>query len=340
MAEWRLESWTRSGSRNAILPFRNLQGEFWRNKPKQVRFELPLYHPLVTRANVDPGKSEIKLVRDNTVVYTGVLWNATAGSSDRKLTCDSESLESYLWQRVLTQDLRYSAVAGGVVMWDLINRAQTGTDANLFITQGTIQAAPTRTISFLKNDLLVFGDIVTDFANDADTGFDWEIDQNRQLQVYSPRPATASRSKLLWGGAIVSYSVQVQGKYEANSIWVAGHEAVRSSNLLDTAKRAEYGLRDFTDTNDSMRTIAAANDYAQRLLDLRRDVRETPQLVIKPGTVNPFDGDIWPGQTAPVVISDGWTQFNETMRCDGFQFTVGKHGTETIVLYMNDLREV
>lgn len=335
-----MESWTRGGQYLATLPYRNMQGEFWWNQPKQLRFELPLHHPAITRTNVDPGKTEIRLFRDNVHKYTGPLWNATASSHDAKITCDSMSLESYLQVRRNDQDLRYSAQGGHLIMWDLINRAQTGTDAALGFVQGTLQAAPNRTISYLKNDTKMFDELTNDLAADTDTGFDWEIDHLRRLQIYYPRPSSVSKARLEWGGVVTGYSVQVQGLYEANNIVVKGDEKIMSTVVVDTAKRAEYGLRQYTEQNSGMKTVAAANDYASRLLRLRRDVRETPQVALRSPVVNPFDGDIYMGQTAPVIIDDGWTQFNEIMRCDGFQFTIGKHGSEIIVLYMTDLREV
>lgn len=340
MADFRLEARTRTGSYLATLPFRNLQGEFWRNRAKQIRFELPLHHPVVTRTNVDPGKTELQLFRNNTRIYTGVLWNVTASSGDAQLSCDSESLESYLEKRRIDADLRYSAQPGGNIAWDLVNRAQTGTDAALGFTSGTIQVVPNRTVSYLRSELLYYYDVVTELADDSQSGFDWEIDDQRRLQIYYPRPQTASRSKLIYGGVVTGYSLQVQGKYAANDVVIRGDEAIRSTTLIDTTRRAQYGLRQYGERNSNLKTIAVANDYAQRILNLRRDVRQTPQVSLRTQDLNPFEGDIWFGQTASVVINDDWTQYNQTMRCEGFQLTIGKHGNETIILYMTDMREV
>jgi hypothetical protein len=340
MAEWRMESWTRAGSYLATLPARNLQGEIWYSKPKQLRFELPLYHPAITRTNIDPGKTELRLFRDNVHRLTMVLWDATASSGDGKLSCSAESLESYLEMRRVDQDLRYSAAPGSAIIWDLINRAQTGTDAALGFVQGTLQTAPNRTVSYLKDDLNMYSDIIAELADNSSLGFDWEIDHLRRLQVYYPRPQVQSRARLEWGGVVTGYSIQVQGKYGRNNIIVKGDEAIRSSAVIDTAKRAEYGLRQYADSNTGLTTVTAANEAATRLLNLRRSVRETPQIALKTALVNPWDGDIWMGQLAPLIINDGWSQFNQSMRCEGFQFSIGKHGSETIVLYMSDLREV
>lgn len=339
MATYYMEARTRSGVYLGTLPFRNLQGEFWRNRPKQLRWDLPLYHPNVTRTSVDPGATEIWLLRNDVKVFVGPLWDATASSDERKITCSAESVESYLSLRRITNDLRYTGNRGATA-WDLINRAQTGTDAGLGIIQGTINTTPSLTTSYLKNDGTVILDAIDGLSNDSDTGFDWEIDVNRAFQVYYPRPAVASRVRLEWGGAIHRYSVQVMGKWEANDIFVKGKDKLRSQPVIDTAKRAYYGLRQRVESNTNITAQVQLNNYAQRLLSLHRDPREIPQVGLRTSSVNPFEGDIWYGQTAPVVIDDGWVTYDQTMRCDGFQLTVGKNGSEIFTLYMSDLRDV
>lgn len=339
VASFRLESHLRDGTYLATLPYRNIQGEWWRNKPKQLRFELPLYHPAVTRSNVDPGKTEIQLFRNNTKIFTGPLWDVTASSGDAKLSCTCEGLESYLGLRRLDSDLRYSNQAGQTIMWDLINRAQTGTDAALYFTQGTLQACPSRSVTYLKSDMNFFDDITSKFADDSTLGFDWEIDVDRKLQIWYPRPQVPSRSRLVYKQSITGYSVQAQGKWEANDIAYQGAEGIRSDPVIDTAKRAEYGLRQLADNDRDVVLAATCTQRAQRLLTLHRDIQETPSITLR-SEVNPFEGDIWFGQTAQVVIDDAWTQYNETMRLDGFQLSVGKQGNESVVLYMTDLREV
>lgn len=338
-ANFRLEARKPDGTYLATLPARNIQGEWWWNKVKQLRFELPLYHNVVTRANVDPGKTEVQLYRNNVKIFTGPLWDVTASSGDAKLSCSCESIESYLDLRRIDTDLRYVSQAGDQVMWDLINRAQTGTDAALYITQGTLQAAPAQTATYLRSDAGFYGDAVSKLADDTSLGFDWEIDADRKLQIYYPRPQVASRSKLVYGQSVTAYSVQVQGKWEANDIVYRGDTGVRSDPVIDTAKRAEYGLRQLADNDNKVKLVATATQRAQRLLSLHRDVRETPSITLR-AEINPFEGDIWMGQTADVIINDYWAQYNQTMRLDGFQLSVGKQGSETVVLYMTDLREV
>lgn len=340
MADFRLEARTRGGSYLATLPVRNIQGEHWYNRPKQLRFELPLNNVNVTRQNLWPGLTEVQLFRNNTRIFTGPLWDATATSSNNTLACAAESIESYLGHRRIMADLRYTGAASATV-WDLINRTQTLTDGGLGITQGTVQVAPNVQVDYLISDGKYLLDCITELAELDASGFDWEINPDRQLNLWYPRPQIASRVKLEYGGAISGYSVQVLGHYEANDIFVKGKDALRSTSpIVDTAKRTEYGLRQLVGSNTGLTMLAQVNDYAQRLLALHRDPKEIPHITLRSTSVNPWDGDIGILQTAQVVIDDGWAQYNQTMRLNGFQYTIGKHGSESFNLYMADLREV
>jgi hypothetical protein len=179
-----------------------------------------------------------------------------------------------------------------------------------------------------------------DDLSGGDAGFDWEITANRVFNEYYPRLSGDARIRLEYGGNVSGYSVQVMGQYEANVVAVKGPNGIMSPTLVDTAKRTEYGLSHYVGSNTQLMSKTLMVGYVDMLLKQRRDARIVPQVSIRSSLVNPFEGDITYGQVAPLVIDDGWTQFNEPMRLSGFQLTVGKHSEETFVLYLNDLREV
>lgn len=339
MATWELQSRDRTGTFLGAIPYRNLQGEWFRNKPDQIRFDIPLYSNDLTRSTFYPGKTEIWALRNGVKQFVGPLWDVTASSQDGVMSCSAEGLESYLQVRRINEDVYFTGRRDQTA-WSLINTAQTGTDAALGITQGSINTTtPTHNIGWKRNDGIMVADAMDTLSGGAQ-GFDWEIDVNRAFNLYYPRPYVASRITLNYPGTILRYSVQIQGKFEANDILVTGDQDVISQPTIDTVKRAEYGLRQYNESNTDLTTQTQVNDYSQQVLRLRRDARETPSFVLDVNYVSPFDGDIWFGQTAPVVISDGWTQYNQTMRLNGFQCTVGKQGNESFNLYMSDLREV
>lgn len=338
MAEYVLESRTRAGTYLATLPFRNLQGEWFRSKPCQLRWEMPYLHPNITPTTFYPGKTEVWLWRDGAKIFVGPAWDASPTSRTKSMSCSAESIDSYLAARRVVADTSFTGVTRANISWSLINSSQALTDGGLGITQGLMATTPAINVEYKATELKYIYDIIDDLAQQAD-GFEWEIDVDRVFNTYV-RALTASRIKLEYGGNITSYSVQVMGKWAANDITVKGFQGALSQPVIDTAKRLEYGLRHYSENNSGLTTQTQLNSFAAQLLKSRRDTRYVPQLSLRSSAVNPFLGDIGFGQTAPILIDDGWVQVNQTMQCAGWQLTVGKHGQETIVLYMQDTREV
>lgn len=548
-ATYVLESRTKSGNFLATLPYRNLQGEFWRNKADQIRFEVPLSHQAITRSTFYPAQHEIWGYRNGIKIFAGPLWDVTASSDNKVLSCSAEGLESYLEGRRLDAPVTYTNSYRESIINDLvINKAQTGTNASLGLTWGldyaqtfdsfyrvadsattlgtldsgqtwtyqegvwgienrnfaynvsqthgptedygsfalvnigsgnmqlevTIRGmyntspapaglagrwvsntlcyvcdydlvshtvriryrngssfttlASSTTYNWVDGDRLKFtlteqvgetgvtlqglvNDVVKvttshtaagrpsqsqgiaglyqdfgtgvnppgarfdNFSGSSDTasprsplipsltyymgdniyelveslskgtlGFDWEITPDRQFRLYYPRRAYPSQraGALIYPDNIKRYSIQYQGKYEANDILVIGADGINSTPgaYIDSVARSTYGLRQLTETATDLETQSQVDDYAAYLLKVHKNVKEIPQVSLNTDIVNPFNGDIWFGNTANVIINDGWVQYSQTMRLTGFQVTSGKQGNETFVLYMSDLREV
>lgn len=339
MTSWIMQAHSRSGAYLATLPYYNLQGEFFMNKPKQIRFTLPLRHEVVTQASVYPGKTEIHLIRDDRTVYIGPLWNATASSQDNTIMCDSQSLESYLGLRRISADVTKSGPRSEIA-WSLINDSQNKTDGDLGIIKGRVDDAPALTVKYARKEGIIIADAIDEFAKEADSGFDWEIDVARAFNAYYPRIQNRARVNLEYGGNITRYSLQSMGMWEANDILIQGPDDAVSQTTVDTAKRAEFGLRQYVGSNTGAKTKTQLNNYAQDVLNKRRDIRLVPQVSVRTEQVNPFNGDITYGELTHLFIDDHWSQFDEDMRLTGFQVTVGRHGEETFVLYLSDLREV
>lgn len=340
MAEWRMESRSVTGAYLATLPFRNLQGEFFMNKPDQIRWTMPLHGSNINTNQFYPGITEVWLLRDDAKVFVGPVWDANLSTKDNTMNCSAEGLESYLWQLNIISDVEY-ATTFGQMAWNLINTAQGLTGGNYGITNGGLVAggAPSGTVKYAGAEMLVIGDEITNLS-EMSTGFDWEIDVNRAFKEYYPRLSGAANVRLEYGGNVTGYSLQVMGKYEANYVKIQGPDNSISSPSVDTTARGKYGLRMYSESQTGMKSLTQLNGYAALVLKRRAEARVIPQVAVRSQDVNPFVGDITFGEVAPLVIDDEWTQFNQNMRLDGFQLTLGKHGEETFVLYLNDLREV
>jgi len=332
-----MESHSLSGAYLATLPFRNLQGEQFLTKPDQYRWDLPLHHPNITRATFFPGKTEMWLWRNGVKVFAGPVWDATASSQSQTIDCAAEGLESYFDVRRISADVTIVGTLADIA-WQLIADSQAMTDGNLYITRGTTGSTISSTAKYAAKEGMYILDAINDLSASGD--FDFEITADRVFNITCPRGESRAPERLEFGGNVTRYSDTLMGKFEANDILVKGPDTWVSQPTIDTAKRSEYGLRQYVDSNTSLKTQDLLNGYSERILNLRRDPREVPQIGVRSEIVNPLEGHISLGQITRLVIDDGWVQYDQDMRLTGFQVSVEKNASETFVLYLSDLREV
>lgn len=341
-ADYRMETRTKAGAFKAWIPYANLQGEWFMNKPDQIRFDVPIHHPNVSFDTIYPARDEIWLYRNDVVIFAGPLWDMTASSSDGSWTCSAMGLESYLDHRRIDWDYNVSMAAADIG-WDLISRTQALTDGQLNITKGTVPASPTVPVTHTRAQGEMIFDVIDKLAQSTN-GFDWEINSaTRQYNCWVPRKDTFAKAGMWFdkdngGGNLKSYSLQLMGEYAANDVLI--HNDDQYAVAISGTNRPIYGLLQYSDADGSATTGTALAASAQFTRNLRQVPKRIPGVVTDGDTYNPFDGDCWYGDRVPVYISDGSVYYNEDMRCIGMQVSVSKHGSETFVIYLNDLREV
>lgn len=338
MAEYVLESRTKSGTYLATLPFRDLQSEFYYSKTRALRWTMSLTSlNKLTTADIYPAKTEVVLWRNGVKLFTGPLWDMNISTNDHKCTFTAEDISSYFEKRRVVSDATVSGNFGDIA-WNMINASQQLTDGNLYITRGTTASTgPSGSFTPLKHQYL---DDALKTLYEGDNGFDWVVTADRVYNQYYPRIQSRANVRLEYGGNVASYSINIQGKYTANDVVTVGKDKTFSDVLLDTNSRTTYGLMQHVGELTSTDNLVQLNAYNADLLTLRQAPKDIPQLVLRTSSVNPLDGDISYGQVARTVINDGYAQYDRDMRCTGFQLTVNKHGTEKFNLYLNDTREV
>lgn len=343
MADFILRLQYRDGTYIGEPPFFDLQGEFRMNEPDEIRFSLSsidLINYVDPVSQLKEGLTEAILLRDGVPIFTGPIWNITCTSNDKVLKCVAQDISSYLARRNIIAATKFTKKRFAYGAWKLIQNTQALSYGNLGITLGQDALTnPTGTWSYAGKSGKTVLNAISDLANGTN-GFDWEINPDRQLMMYYPRIQTPSLLKLEYGGNIKNYSVQGMGSYVANEVFGRGGNKVVSSTYSDMPSKAFYGLRQYAFSNSNVKSKSKLDGMARSQLNLRKNPRLIPQLTVDSEMVNPFEGDIWFGYLVNTVIDDGWVQFNGTMRCSGFQLTIGKHGDETFVLYINDTREI
>lgn len=338
-AQWRVETRTRAGVSVAQLPWSNLQFEKLFNKPSGIRCTLPLYHPVVQQSLITPGLHELCVRRNESIVACGPLWDVVASTDQKTLTLAGASLEDYLDTRVV-KDATYTAVDQTAIAWGLINASQGASGGALGITSGTLGTGVTRSASYLTRDGKYVLEAIQDLS-EMDDGPDFWIDPaTRAFNAIYPRPSTNRGLTLSYPNTISSYSIQYYGKYMRNQVVVSGPEPY-SVTANDPSSISTYGLRELADSYTDAPNTNALSAYASRLRDLRAVVKNYPTVVLRTQDINVFDPNIIQfGDQIKLIISDGYVDINALHRYGGCQITVANSGAETIVLYMQDLREL
>jgi hypothetical protein len=339
MTDYRLETRLRDGTYVQALPFRNLQYEMGFNKPYGHRFSLPLYHDAVTTSSLIPALHEIWIWRNGVLIKAGPLWDVTPASDSANIDCGAMDMLDYLDTR-LTHSQTFSAIDQTAIAWNLINATQALTGGGLGIVSGTLNTGITRSASWRDYDNKYILEAITDIS-DMTSGFDFNIDPvTRAFNAIWPRPQRANNLTLSYPQHIRKYGVQYMGKYMRNSINVAGVDPA-ISNAIDTTSRTTYGLREYADSYRDAQLITDLNNYASKIRDQRKDIKSYPTVTLQQDIIDIFDPSIIKyGDLVTVVIQDGYVQFNQLLRYITAQITVDKHGTESIILYFQDQREL
>lgn len=339
MATYWLETRTRLGAFVAKIPFYNLQFETGFNGPTGIRWSSPMYHEQITDANLSPGLHEIAVMRNGSCVAAGPIWDVTASSDAKALTCSAQSLEDYLDVR-LVRDVTYSVIDQVNIAWDLINDSQALTGGDFGFTSGFLFGGVSRSIEYKTYDNKYILEAIQDFA-EMDDGFDFWIEPStRKFNAIYPRPAIDRSLHLVYPQHISGYAVTYYGKYLRNRVVVQGPDPAYVV-ATDTTSLSAYGLREYADGLKDAPTENALTAYTGHVRDLRSAVKGYPTIVLRGQYVNIFDPfTITFGDKVKVTIQDGYVNIDSQFRYKGAQVTVNKGGDETIVMYTQDLREL
>ena len=342
MADFRMDLQYKDGTYIGTIPFADLQGEFRMNQPDEIRFKtssVDLANYIDPVSKLRAGLTEVVLYRNGDKIFCGPIWTIDIGSNDKILNIMAQDISSYLKQRIIASDTKFTKKRFAYGLWKLIQDAQALSNGSLGITLGQDASTPTGSFSFTRksNTTLLKA---ADKLSAGNTGFDWCINAERRLMMYYPRIQVQSNIRLEYGGNIKSYSVRDIGTQVANEVFVVGAKKFVSSTYTDATSIGIFGRRQYAKQDSSLKSKSKVDSTAKTILALRKNPRLIPQIVINAEIANPFEDGITYGNLVYTNIDDGWVQFDGLMRCSGFQLSIGKHGNESFVLYINDTREI
>jgi hypothetical protein len=308
--------------RVSSLPWSSLSYTSVLNGPGSCEFDVSLAK--VTRAQIEPGKSDYRIYEDGTLRAAGRIWSARANTvftdGSYRATIVGEGVGGIFSRRTVDWGIEYVRVTESPaapdttyglsqeeILWDMVLRSQSEPYGDLSVTQG----AHTGTTPVLRHRLYCEADgtyiseVFEDFAGlGNDRGLDWAITPTLtdssvyELVTWCPkRGSDLSGSVSLDGTAFLD---TLNFTVDAGQVVSRGHSVAEGkcgpflSDQSDAGALAEYGLLEaFESANGD--DVEDADDTAQALISPKALVGADIEYELSAGgpAIGSFDcGDI------------------------------------------------
>jgi hypothetical protein len=215
------------------------------------------------------------------------------------------------------------------IAWQLVQAAQAKTAGDLGIARGTGQSTGN-----LRSPVYRAGEPIgasIGSLGDVESGFDWEIDAQLRLNVYTPDRGRATEEALDYGGAVTHVDRAFTPGDYANAVRAISDADPRAPEYREAADLATRPEGRF-ETSRGFPGILEQSTLAARATALLADaqvLRPSYTLTLKAGRY-PGPETLWLGDTAIVVIKSGRLQIADRLRVYEITFEPGRDGTETV----------
>jgi len=185
--------------------------------------------------STQPGRTQIWIDRNGTLVFGGILWNRTYASATQHLSLTAQEFESYFAHRLITTTQVFNNVDVFTIIQTLVNQAQAVTGGNIGVVVPTSLAGVTATVTYYSYELRSVLTAIQDLtkANLLDFAITYAYDGGgtpvKTLALGSPRLGQAYSSSSLTApvfefpsGNIIEYEYPEDGTLAANTVYGSG----------------------------------------------------------------------------------------------------------------------
>jgi len=303
-------------------------------------------------ASTIPGRSVIYVDRDGVLVWGGIIWNRSYGSSSQQLSISAREFESYFERRRITQTVDFANIDELLVAQTLVTDAQAASSGNIGVIVGTETSGVLLSRTYYGYELKTVYNALQDLSR-ADDGFDFNIEvaydpitllPTKTLALGYPRTGTVYSYDdpnapvfEFPAGNVVEYEYPEDGAITANVIYALGAgsnegkliESDSNATQLTSGWALLEDTSNYSDVTDS--TYLASLATAQVL------AVAAPPAVIKlvvPAYENPVFGTYGIGDDARLRILDDRfpDQLDEIYRIVGLSVQPGEDGPERVTL--------
>jgi microcystin-dependent protein len=297
-------------------------------------FTMPGAHPQT--AQIDELAVDVLCSRDGVNLFRG-----RVGGSNDTLTADADTTaftatdyRGVLARRIMWTDAdrSFRQADQADIAWQFIADTQAEAGGNLGIVRG---AAPATGV--LRDRDYNPGQNVADALTnlgDCLNGFDWEIDANRNFNLFYPQRGRQTGLVLAYGRDIVEVHRTIDPTRFANAVFYTGANTTTPVETAVTSFDPDIGRWDEQKSDPSVVLQQTVTDQADGELDAASVFDPSFSVTLAAGSWDPTT--LWVGDTAQLIIQAGRLNVNMSRRIIQIDVTLDDDGGETVVLSVAD----
>lgn len=333
----------KTGLPKAEIPFSGVKWSRALNGPGGFEGKIDVRHPKATRANLDPARTLLYVLRGDQPMWAGIIWEASMDAGS--LTVTGQGIWSYFRRRNIRHTRTFKGVNQLAIARSLIDYAQSSTfspGGDIGVVVGSETGGPSRDRTYPGYERKPIGEAVEQLAAVID-GFDFSIETTsgvggsgleftNTFKLWYPR--RGRRTNFKWEVGIhcdlneweldatrQATQMDALGAGEGDSMLIA--PAV-STHLLDI-----YPLLDYTVSVRDVSRMNTLASHANYWLVRRQLPIAHPSITLR-DSKDTRVGSFIDGDEIRLVGTDGWAELDGWYRIVQYEVAVSDEGDERV----------
>lgn len=312
------------------------------NKTGSAQFTISVDDPKLYTDLLLLGDKELYIYRAGVLVWGGELCNrqTSINADTREATITAKGFFDLLSKKIVGTAITprvFTNTDAGTIASTLITESQTGTNASVGITIGSITASKNRdrTLDSWKTVKEVIESMCSLNIKD---GFDFEVAPNKQFNVYYPKGSTKTNIVFEYGVNIIGLSESMDATEMANEVIAIGNgqgpATLVSTQDANSTIQGQYKIRQKTVSFKDIITQATLDDHALAELAQTQIQSQIIGITTK-GDLSPGYGSYDIGDTVRVRITTSLFAIDANYRIYGIKVNISDEDEETIDITFN-----
>jgi len=302
------------------------------NGPGSFEADMSLVDPHATSSYLEPGQREIRVYRDDILVWGGVLWRVDLDARNYKLRLSGEGYFSWLRRRLVENDLLRFDDDQGDIAWDLIDYSQDN-HGTFGFTDGHNQTGVLVDRVYCAMGLPNVGESIQELS-EMDDSFDFWVTptisdpSNKVFKTPLPAGGAARRGSDLSSSVILdqdnsqTLEYTIDASEVANRIWGVGTGECNPPSFEAHANTsiAEFGELHAVAEFDDLDHQPSVEAHTREELRIRKQARHQATVKIYEDDLSWGTFDV--GDIVTMSSNRGYVANSLSMRCLSFEVNV------------------